>query len=297
MLVTVEDGRITAIEGDPKNPATGGHVCLKGISYARRIVDRTASSRRCAGPRAARFERVSLGRRRSTDIAERLDRGATRRTGPESALYYEASGSHGALGRLAMAFWHQFGGCTLTYGDLCWPAGLEATRLTYGANLHNHPRLTADSRFILLWGHNPAETNIHQMRLILDAQERGAPRRGDRSAQHRHDRRGRRAPAAAARHRRGAGARHRPAHRRRRSARPRVPRRARDGRRALSSQRLREYPARARRRRSPASTPTPSATWPSTTPRRSPRCSSPASAFSATTTRARRCGPWRCCRR
>ena len=32
---------------------------------------------------------------------------------------------------LSMAFWHQFGGCTLTYGDLCWPAGLEATRLTY----------------------------------------------------------------------------------------------------------------------------------------------------------------------
>ena len=73
-----------------------------------------------------------------------------------------------------MAFWRQFGGCTLTYGDLCWPAGLEATRLTYGANLHNHPRHTADSRFILLWGHNPAETNVHQMRWILDAQERGA---------------------------------------------------------------------------------------------------------------------------
>jgi anaerobic selenocysteine-containing dehydrogenase len=89
-------------------------------------------------------------------------------------LYYDASGSHGALGRLAMAFWHQFGGCTLTYGDLCWPAGLEATRLTYGLNHHNHPRLTASSRFILLWGHNPAETNIHQMRLIFEAQEQGA---------------------------------------------------------------------------------------------------------------------------
>jgi anaerobic selenocysteine-containing dehydrogenase len=73
-----------------------------------------------------------------------------------------------------MAFWYQFGGCTLTYGDLCWPAGLEATRLTYGLNHHNHPRLTTESRFILVWGHNPAETNVHQMRLILEAQERGA---------------------------------------------------------------------------------------------------------------------------
>ncbi|RPJ77892.1 MAG: hypothetical protein EHM13_15360, partial [Acidobacteria bacterium] len=94
--------------------------------------------------------------------------------GPEAVLYYEASGSHGALGRLAAAFWRQFGGCTRTYGDLCWPAGLEAARLTYGANLHNHPRLTLDSRFIVVWGHNPAETNVHQMRLIIEAQERGA---------------------------------------------------------------------------------------------------------------------------
>jgi hypothetical protein len=29
-----------------------------------------------------------------------------------------------------MAFWRLFGGCTTSYGDLCWPAGLEATRLT-----------------------------------------------------------------------------------------------------------------------------------------------------------------------
>ena len=172
LLVTVEDGRITNIEGDPLNPATGGHVCLKGISYARRqSTDQRILTplRKTAG---GTFERVSWDAA-LTDIAERLDR-LRRLDGPETVLYYEASGSHGALGRLAMAFWHQFGGCTLTYGDLCWPAGLEATRLTYGINHHNHPRLTADSRFILLWGHNPAETNIHQMRLMLEAQERGA---------------------------------------------------------------------------------------------------------------------------
>jgi anaerobic selenocysteine-containing dehydrogenase len=172
ILVTVEGSRITAIEGDPKNPATGGHVCLKGISYARRI----STDQRILAPLRRRtsgtFERVSWDAA-LTDIAERLDR-LRRDLGPQAVLYYEASGSHGALGRLAMAFWHQFGGCTLTYGDLCWPAGLEATRLTYGLNHHNHPRLTTRSRFILLWGHNPAETNVHQMRLILEAQEQGA---------------------------------------------------------------------------------------------------------------------------
>jgi anaerobic selenocysteine-containing dehydrogenase len=95
-------------------------------------------------------------------------------SGPLAVLYYEGSGSHGALAALSDAFWNPFGGCTRAHGDLCWPAGLEATRLTYGDNRHNHPARTLDSRFIVLWGHNPAETNIHQMRLILDAQEAGA---------------------------------------------------------------------------------------------------------------------------
>jgi anaerobic selenocysteine-containing dehydrogenase/Fe-S-cluster-containing dehydrogenase component len=172
MVVTLEGGRITRIEGDPENPATAGHVCLKGISYARRVTTDDRLLHPMKRQPDGSFARVSWDEALS-DIASRLER-LRRERGPESVLYYDASGSHGALGRLAMAFWHQFGGCTLTYGDLCWPAGLEATRLTYGANLHNHPRLTADSRFILLWGHNPAETNVHQMRWVHEAQERGA---------------------------------------------------------------------------------------------------------------------------
>ncbi|HEY3384357.1 MAG TPA: molybdopterin-dependent oxidoreductase [Vicinamibacterales bacterium] len=172
MLVTVDDGRMTRIEGDPLNPATGGHVCLKGLSYARRLTTAQRLLHPLRRTSGGDFERVTWTEALD-DIAARLGRLRDRR-GPESVLYYDGSGSHGALSRLSMAFWHQFGGCTLAYGDLCWPAGLEATRLTYGANLHNHPRSTIESRFILLWGHNPAETNVHQMRLIHEAQERGA---------------------------------------------------------------------------------------------------------------------------
>jgi anaerobic selenocysteine-containing dehydrogenase len=174
MVVTLDErDRILSIDGDPLNPATGGHVCLKGLSYARRLT----SPDRLLAP-LARDTRTGVFRPLSWDealegIRTALD--STRRAhGAEAVLYYEGSGSHGALGGLAMAFWHQFGGCTVPYGDLCWPAGLEATRLTYGDNRHNHPRLTVNSRLIVVWGHNPAETNVHQWRLILDAQARGA---------------------------------------------------------------------------------------------------------------------------
>ena len=145
MLVTLdEQGRIACIAGDPDHPATLGRICVKGLAYARRQTapDRllTPLRRRANG---SAFDPVTWDEALD-EIAQRLA-SVRDEYGPASALYYEGSGSHGALGGLAMAFWRQFGGCTTTHGDLCWPAGLEATRLTYGANLHNHPRLTVKS--------------------------------------------------------------------------------------------------------------------------------------------------------
>jgi anaerobic selenocysteine-containing dehydrogenase len=172
MLVTVEGERILEITGDPENPATQGTVCLKGLSYAQRAhhPDRiTAPLRKNA---RGGLDPIPWGEALD-EIASRI-RTIREESGPLAVLHYEGSGSHGSLSTLADAFWNPFGGCTRAHGDLCWPAGLEATRLTYGDNRHNHPALTRKSRFILLWGHNPAETNIHQWRLILEAQELGA---------------------------------------------------------------------------------------------------------------------------
>jgi anaerobic selenocysteine-containing dehydrogenase len=172
MLVTVEDGRIVQIEGDPENPATDGEVCLKGLAY----VERVRHADRLTSP----LKRNGRGQLEEVSWEEALDGivaalwAIRKEDGPLAVLHYEGSGSHGALSGMADAFWRPFGGVTRAHGDLCWPAGLEATRLTYGDNRHNHPTLTRESRFILLWGHNPAETNVHQWRLILEAQEKGA---------------------------------------------------------------------------------------------------------------------------
>ena len=172
MVATVENGRLTGIQGDPENPATAGEVCLKGLSY----VERAHHPDRIASP----LLRKEGGDLEPVSWDEALDRivaslwSIRKESGPLAVLHYEGSGSHGALSGLADAFWNPYGGVTRAHGDLCWPAGLEATRLTYGDNRHSHPILTRKSRFILLWGHNPAETNVHQWRLIREAQERGA---------------------------------------------------------------------------------------------------------------------------
>jgi len=173
MTVTVENGRLRRIEAHPHNQATPEGPCLKGLSY----VERTHSPNRILYPLRRRpgtpdFERMSWDEALDT-VAKKLTH-YRQEFGPQSILYYAASGTKGLLNSVGINFWRLYGGCTTTYGDLCWPAGLEATRLTLGENKHNAPWDIENARLIILWGKNTAETNIHQTVFIRRALERGA---------------------------------------------------------------------------------------------------------------------------
>jgi anaerobic selenocysteine-containing dehydrogenase len=173
MIVTIEGGRIRRIEPHPDNRATPEGVCLKGLSY----VERVTSPDRLLHPlrrrrRGGTFERISWDDALET-IATRLER-VRGSHGSQAVLYYGGSGTKGLLNGIGAAFWRLYGGYTTTYGDLCWPAGLEATRLTLGENTHSAPWDLANARLIVLWGKNSAETNIHQMPFVEQALARGS---------------------------------------------------------------------------------------------------------------------------
>jgi anaerobic selenocysteine-containing dehydrogenase len=172
MRVQVEDGRIRRIEPHPGNRATPEGVCLKGLSYYERAhsPDRILHPmRRQPGP--GNFARVSWDE--AFDLITCRLREYREDPGPQSILYYSASGTKGLLNAVGPEFWKLYGGCTTTYGDLCWPAGLEATRLTLGDNKHSAPWDLAEARLVVLWGKNAAETNIHQMVFVERALEAG----------------------------------------------------------------------------------------------------------------------------
>ena len=173
MRAFVKNGRLRMIEPHPENLATPEGVCLKGLSYIERVYskDRILFPLR-KNKQNNQFERISW------DEAIRLIKenilSLKESYGPQSILYFTGSGTKGILNEVGLNFWRLFGGCTTTYGDLCWPAGLEATRLTLGENKHNVPWDIENSKMIILWGKNPAETNIHQMLFIEKALEKGA---------------------------------------------------------------------------------------------------------------------------
>lgn len=170
--VKVENNRVTGIEPHPQNLATPEGPCIKGLAY----VERAHSKDRILYPQKrvaeGKYERISWEEALDT-IAQKLNH-CKETYGVHSVLYFASSGMSGLLNGVSSSFWKLFGGATTTYGNLCWPAGLEAARLTLGANKHNAPWDLEHAKLIVLWGKNPAETNIQEMIPIEKAQEKGA---------------------------------------------------------------------------------------------------------------------------
>ncbi|MBI9066776.1 MAG: molybdopterin-dependent oxidoreductase [Salinivirgaceae bacterium] len=169
--VGVEDNKVLSIEPQPLNKATPKGVCLKGLSY----VERTHSKDRILYP----LKKVN-GVFKQISWEDALNEIASKITnfkkdyGNHSILFYAASGSSGLLNEVSSNFWRMIGGATTVYGNLCWPAGLEAVRLTLGDTKHNIAWDLENAKLIILWGKNPAETNIQQMIPIEKAQAKGA---------------------------------------------------------------------------------------------------------------------------
>jgi len=170
--VFTEDGRVKRILPYEGNLATPEGPCIKGLSY----LEREYSSSRIIYPLRRQpdgtFTRIGTDEALAL-VAERLS-DARERHGPHSVLFYKGSGNSGLSNDIAGNFWKLFGGATTTYGNLCWPAGLEAVRLTLGEVKHNVPWDIASASLIILWGKNSAETNVQEMIHIDRAKRNGA---------------------------------------------------------------------------------------------------------------------------
>ncbi|MBS3733204.1 MAG: molybdopterin-dependent oxidoreductase [Desulfobacterales bacterium] len=59
-------------------------------------------------------------------------------------------------------------------GTPCWPAGIDAQNYDLGDMWCNDPEDMVNSRYIILWGANPAWNSVHSMKYIYAAQDRGA---------------------------------------------------------------------------------------------------------------------------
>jgi anaerobic selenocysteine-containing dehydrogenase len=169
--VQVENNRIIRILPYSGNLATPEGPCIKGLSY----IERTNSPDRIIHPliktSTGKFEEISSDE--AIDIICCKLSSIKEKWGSRSILWYRGSGMSGLTNEIGYSFWKAFGGTTITYGNLCWPAGLEAVRLALGSVKHNVPWDLENAKTIIIWGKNPAETNIQEIAFIAVAKEKG----------------------------------------------------------------------------------------------------------------------------
>jgi len=175
--VTVQDGRITAIDGSKANPITDGYICAKVRRFGERVygADRLLYPAVRKGPKGAgaRFERVPWDDAMSL-IADRM-RAARETWGGESILPYSYGGSNGLLTQDTgdATLFRRLGASRLARTVCAAPTG-AANGALYGkmpsVTYEDYP----EARLIVLWGVNPSASGIHMVPYLREAQRRGA---------------------------------------------------------------------------------------------------------------------------
>ena len=196
VLITIEDGRATRIQGDPEHPVTRGFLCAKVAKYLDRVYspDRVLYPMRRVGPKGPWAKRSSgesgppgaavptcseVWQRISWD--EALDEICSRfrrissEFGSEAILPYSFGGTLGALNSASMdrRFFHRLGASQLDR-TICSSAGEEGLESVYGIKLGTEPEQFRHSKYIIAWAANIHGNNVHLWPFITEARRNGA---------------------------------------------------------------------------------------------------------------------------
>src|SRR3954465_13853251 len=175
MLVTVEEGKATKIQGDPQAPFTEGTICTKVSHY----LERTYSPDRLHYP-MKRIGRKGEGKFRRITWDEALDEIAAKlkaaaAENPETILPLSYAGTMGMVQYSSMdrRFFHKLGATQLDR-TLCSTAGKYGLKATLGGAVGMDPERFDEARLIILWGANPIVSNLHLWGRVQAAKRRGA---------------------------------------------------------------------------------------------------------------------------
>jgi len=175
MLVTVQDGVATKIQGDPSMPFTDGTLCTKVAYY----LERTYSPDRLQHP-MKRVGKKGEGKFRQIGWDEALDEIAARlktlaAEDPSTILPCSYAGTMGMVQYMSMdrRFFNRLGASQLDR-TLCSSAGKFGLKATLGGSVGMDPERFDEAKLILLWGANPVVSNLHLWSRVQEAKRRGA---------------------------------------------------------------------------------------------------------------------------
>lgn len=170
-LVNYSDEQGLQVRGEREHPVTQGFICSKGQALAERVF----SPDRLKFPllkENGSFRRISWEEAYAL-LVEKI-RETLERTGPLGILHHFDYGHNGVLRALDRRFFQVLGGVTEPGGSMCWGAGFRAQEIDFGGVYENDWSELIHAETIILWGRDPAVTNIHLVPHLLKAKKEGA---------------------------------------------------------------------------------------------------------------------------
>ena len=200
VLITVQDGRATRIQGDPEHPVTRGFLCAKVAKYLDRVYspDRVLYPMRrivAKGPGGGQrsfappgqpgtavptralseqtWQRISWDEALE-EITSRL-RAISGQFGSEAILPYSFGGTLGALNSASMdrRFFHRLGASQLERA-ICSAAGEAGLESVLGVKMGTEPEQFRHAKYIIAWASNIHANNVHLWPFIAEARRNGA---------------------------------------------------------------------------------------------------------------------------
>ncbi|MBR5258987.1 MAG: molybdopterin-dependent oxidoreductase, partial [Eggerthellaceae bacterium] len=170
MLSRVSGGKLMQVLGDPRHGYTRGSLCAKGYSLIQYSLDESRLKyplkqvRRGSGE----WRRISWDQAYS-EISDKMFSLVDRYGSGLCMGYYTGEGNKGVLHQAVRGMFEGLGRHTRPMGDICSGTGSRALWGTEGDLPHPDPERVSDAGAVVLWGSNPAVTNINQMRLLYEA--------------------------------------------------------------------------------------------------------------------------------
>ena len=214
MLITVQDGRATRIQGDPEHPVTRGFLCAKVAKYLDRVYSpgrvlypmrriapkgpvmgersfaphgqpkaavptQTLPTQTLATQRKYTAETAQTWQRISWDealdeIASRL-RAISAEFGSEAILPYSYGGTLGTLNGGSMdRRFFHRLGASQLERSICSAAGEAGLKSVLGVKMGTEPEQFRHSKYIIAWASNIHGNNVHLWPFIMEARRKGA---------------------------------------------------------------------------------------------------------------------------
>lgn len=171
IIAQEKDGEVVKLRGNPDHKITDGFLCKNTTNYLENFF---YSPNRVLHPllkKDGKWEQITWDE--ALDITASRIKEVMDRSGSQAILYYQGFGARTALQSMNKRFFNLLGGVTTTTGTVCGGIGHVALEKDYGVKIPHSPLDQLNSNLIIIWGRNPAVTDIHLWKILKKAQRNG----------------------------------------------------------------------------------------------------------------------------